>query len=69
VPALTLGKRPSPGLTRDSLRLEGLARIVEVERKVVTEFFLLGWHHSEFEINHLLILGAPIMLANHYHRS
>ena len=34
--------------------------IVEEERGGVTEFFLLGWHHSEFENRRLLPIGDAI---------
>jgi hypothetical protein len=34
--------------------------IVEEERKGVTEFFLLGWHHSEFENRRLLPINDAI---------
>jgi hypothetical protein len=34
--------------------------IVEEERGGGTEFFLLGWHHSEFENRRLLTIGDAI---------
>jgi hypothetical protein len=43
--------------------------IVEEERKGVTEFFLLGWHHSEFENRRLLPIDDAIRAIGEFFES
>jgi hypothetical protein len=43
--------------------------VVEEERKGVTEFFLLGWHHSEFENRRLLPIDDAIRAIGEFFES